>query len=243
MVKHVLYLLLTVFLTSVLPAAAQEGSVIVYNDVVTGELTAADYDIPYRFSGKEDDVVVVVMQAVDVLADLDSPLIALYEADGDLLVDTSEKFSINNALLVFQLPTDGEYTVVATRVDGPTGTSVGEFTLALLKPEVLTMGASLKNTISSEEFAQFYVVQSEGPFTISYVQQGGQFHPELTVNEITQGSLDEVASLSGQAVNRGVIGLNATSNTIYVVRVNESLLDFNFDEITADYTLTLGSQE
>jgi len=72
------------FAVSLLPNAvlAQEDSnTIAYGDTVVGEITNREFEIEYTFTGKADDVVVIEMHQVDVLGDLDHPVIMVLDTE------------------------------------------------------------------------------------------------------------------------------------------------------------------
>src|SRR5690606_41138734 len=64
--------------------------------------------------------------------------------------------SFSNNRLFTQLPENGTYTVIATRPDGESGADVGEFMLSVDTVPVIEIGASVTDTISSEENAHYY---------------------------------------------------------------------------------------
>jgi hypothetical protein len=225
----------------VLPALAQEGGTkIEYGQTVTGEITNQNFEVPFTFEGNQGDVVVIEMAPVDVLGDLNSPSVILLDAGFNMLGSVDSGFG--TAVFASKLPGDGEYTILASRRDGRAGDSVGQFTLQLIKPPVLKVGESIQDMVSSEA-TNYYVVETQGPFSISYEKLSGDFYPAVLIHLINDDNeLEEVASMQGKSFVQGTLGIETASITTsipYCVTVQEALFDFNFDEVTADYSLTL----
>lgn len=238
MKKHLTMLLLLVFcIVGSLPVHAQEA--LQYGTPITAEMTADNYEFTYTFDGKVDDIVVISMNAVDVLGDLNNTKLTLQDGSGTLIAEY-QSFSSNR--LFAQLPETATYTVIATRPDGASGADVGEFTLSVDTVPVVEIGASVTNTISSEENAHYYAYNGDTDFYITYKKSGGDFFPEVSVNTIgfieNDGQLNAVGSMNGGSFNIGSIG-TFTGGALYIIAVDEALFDFNFSEVTADYTLDI----
>lgn len=238
-----IFILLVIALSFAFPATAQDTT-IEYGQTVTGEITNREFEVPFDFEGSEGDVLIILMAAVDTLGDLNSPEIILLDEEGEIIGDTSGAFSINGALLAIELPASGNYTILASRVDGRAGDSVGEFTLELINPPALTLGEPMTDTISSEGRSNFYVIHNDGTdMTLSYSKQEGDFSPQLGINVINEDyDLRSVVSVGGGELVTATVNV-PTTNDLYVVSLEEALFDFNFDEVTADYELTLSAAE
>jgi len=233
--KKRILILLTLCIFAILPVRAQEA--LQYGTPITAEMTAELYEFTYTFEGKLNDVVVVAMIPVDALGDLNNTQLTLQTASGDVLA-TYQSFGSNRVFA--QLPETAAYTVIATRPDGAAGADVGEFTLSVDSIPMIEIGASIPGTISSEDTAHYYAYNGDTDFYISYRKSAGDFFPEVSVNSIgfveNDGQLNAVGSISGGSVTLGSIGTFAGSQ-LYVIEVDEALFDFNFSEVTADYTL------
>ena len=234
-----IFLVLT--LVFVLPVMAQDGgTTIEYGQVVTGEITNENFEIPYKFTGDTGDVIVVEMKQIEPLGDLNSPSVILLDTTSKVLGVGEAGFG--DVVFVARLPSSGEYTVLATRSDGRAGDSVGEFSLRLLKPPVLNANEPVQDMVTSNT-VNYYIVDVPGTFAISYQKTAGDFHPAITVNSVNEeNQLEEVASLSGDFLIHGTVGVeteSAIAAEVYIVVVEEALWDFNYEEVTADYTITL----
>jgi hypothetical protein len=223
---------------------AQDESTIEYGQLVTGEITNREFEIPYTFTGKGGDVILITMSAVEALGDLNQPEIILLDGEAEIIADTSGAFNVGGALLAIQLPGDDTYTILATRNDGRAGDSVGEFTLELINPPTLVVGEPLNDTISSDGRDAYYVIENNtAGLVLSYQRQDGDFAPQIAVNFISDDfDLSPVSFMGGDELERGEINV-PTSEDFYIVNVGEALFDFNFSEVTADYELELREAE
>lgn len=135
-----------------LPTLAQEAQPIAYNVEVSGEISDAAPEQRYTFSGSAGDVLIITMTATG--GGLDSYVSLRDAADVELAANDDSGGQRNSLLGPYQLPTDGTYTVVATRCcgvpSGPGG-STGTYTL-LISTEpltVLTVGGSVGVELSA----------------------------------------------------------------------------------------------
>jgi hypothetical protein len=228
-------LLLVFFIVGSLPAQAQEA--LQYGTPITAEMTAEQFEFTYTFDGKVNDVVVISMNPVDPLGNLNNTKLTLQNAAGGIIAEY-QSYSSNQ--LFAQLPESAAYTVIATRPDGAAGADVGEFTLSVDSIRMIEIGASVTDTISSAGNDHYYAYSGDGDFYISYSKSAGDFFPEVSVNTIgfieNDGQLNAVGSMSGGSFNIGSIGTFA-GGQLYVIELDEALFDFNFSEVTADYTL------
>lgn len=107
-----------------------------YGDTVRGEITNREDDQIWTFTGSEGDVVTITMIAAADDFSLDTRLY-LYTLegfdDGDVAIAQNddamnpEVTGLNSQIEAFELPDDGEYIIVATRL----GNGTGEYTLTL----------------------------------------------------------------------------------------------------------------
>lgn len=227
-------------LASVFPVLAQQtDGTIEYGQTVSGEITNENFEIPYTFTGSQGDVIIIEMKAVDPLGDLDSPSVILLDSNFSV-IGASDTFG--NVVFAAKLPADGKYTILATRRDGRAGDSTGAYTLTLLLPPLLNVNESVEGTVTNES-ASYYVFETAEPFFALYQKTAGNFAPEFAINVIGEdNALNAVAALNGAEVWSGRIGIqpqSATIQTSYILTLKEALFDFNFDTVSADYTLTI----
>jgi len=222
--------------------AQETGSTIEYGQTVTGEITNQSFEIEYSFVGSEGDVIVIEMKdPAGFSGTLDSPSIILLNSDYEVLgsVDGLSGFTVT---LVAQLPTDGEYVILATRRDGRSGDSIGAYTLDLIKPQVLIPNEPVEGSASTDNRA-YYVVEVADEFAITYERLRGDFYPEVGVTVIDNFELNLVASLSGEMLSSGsidVIPIIKTSQS-FVIVIQVPLFQFNFAVKTVDFIISLAS--
>lgn len=233
--RILVFLALCIFIS--LPVHAQEA--IQFGTPITAEMTADEFEFIYTFEGKVNDVVAISMSAVDALGDLNNTKLTLQNAAGETL---AEYDSFSNIQLFAQLPESSSYIIIATRPDGAEGTDVGEFTLSIDSVPIIEIGATVTNTISSARGGHYYAYSGSTDFYITYRKITGDFFPEVSINTIgfigNDGQLNSVGSMSGSSFKVGSIGTFA-GGQLYVIELSEALFDFNFSEVTADYTLDI----
>lgn len=224
-------------------AVRAQGNTLQYGDVVDGEITNEAFELEYTFTGAANDLVIVRMWSEGFENVLTLPALALSTADNQLLGSTTDHSSIMDAILVATLPADGDYKILATRMDGSAGQTVGTFKLSVLKPEALTPGQPVTGSISSEDVA-FYLVDAQGPFVLAYQRTGGTFSPEVSVNSVSDiGEAESKALLSGTLVRAGSLDIDPGGPGQFIVVLKQALWDFQFEVISAEYSLTLNSAE
>ncbi len=207
---------------------------------VRGEITNDAFEVEYTFSGTADSVVIIEMLAEDddgFMNDLVGQLILL-DSEGSVVVDTSDHFSFGDSVLVTQLAADDDYTVIATREDGRSGESEGEYTLKLSIPEAIEVGGKVEGETSSEAGVLYYIIETEEDFVVGYSKSAGDFNPEILLSVVAESNseIEDYAQFSGQVTN---VAMGDIPAGLYVVSIQEALFDFNFDEVTAEFTLSV----
>jgi hypothetical protein len=135
------YLLLLILLLGAGLAVAQDTPVevptqatLAFDEPVSDTITnSAIFDV-YEFSARQGDVIRAVMTASDGLA----PLLGLRGTSGDIIVRSDIDATGNadappngTAIIEYELPEDGSYVLVPTRVGTDSGTTTGSYTLVL----------------------------------------------------------------------------------------------------------------
>lgn len=216
---------------------AQDSGRIAYGETVQGELSNQEFEIPYTFSGKAGDVIVIEMGEVDRSSDLNYPAVILLDSDG-AVVGAAEGLG-GSVTFAGELPAEGAYTILATRRDGRSGDSAGVFYLTLLSPPILALSTPVDATARSAEVS-YITIRADGDFALEYVRGVGEFHPEITVNTIEDNELRAVATLGGKYLESGIVRLRPPAGeTIFVLRVARQLFDIILNETTTEYNLKL----
>lgn len=188
------------------PAAAGNATPIAYGETRQGNIDAAATTAVYRFLGTAGDIVTITMRRGG--GDLDSYLYLL-DGDGQLLFEDNDSGGANgDAQIIFELPADGAYVIVATRLGQAQGTTSGGFVVELLSnalppaqadapmptlpPDYVNLpqiayGDTVEGTITNAKFMDFYVFfgHAGDPITIE------MFSPTID----TPGGLDPLLIL------------------------------------------------
>jgi hypothetical protein len=228
------------FILLLLPITSYAQDALEVGTPVRGEITNAEFEVEYTFSGAADSVVIIELLAEDdegFMNELYGQVI-LVNSSGEVVVDTADNFTFGDATLVTQLPADDEYTIIATREDGRAGESEGEFTLILNVPDVLGFGDVAEGAASSEGEALYYVVEAEEDFELSYNKNAGDFDPEILISTVADNNSDteDYASINGSITNVSIGDIPAG---LYIIEVDDALFSFYWDEVTADFTLSV----
>jgi hypothetical protein len=180
-----------IFDKSVNPANAGNYIELAYRQSQRGNIDANVPAVTYRFSGSAGDTVTITMSRAG--GDLNSYLYLL-DGQGQLLFEDNDSGGDNgDARIVYTLPADGAYLIVATRLGQAQGTTSGSYLLELssdavappplveetepvLPPDyqpfpVITYGETVQGELSSAKFMDVYVfLGSQGdPITVDLV--------------------------------------------------------------------------
>lgn len=222
-------------------AQDDEDGTLKYGDVVSGEITNRDFEVEYSFIGGEGDIIVAELIPEDRSDGLDRPSIILL--DGDFAVLESIDGSFGAAVLFYELPESGEYFILATRRDGRSGESVGEYALRLNQVEELEPGVTVEGVASTEQ-PIYFAVRAVSDFDILYTRGTGDFRPEININSIQDSffgntNLNSVASMEGDQLQRGAIGPAVPEDTLFIVTISSPSFYFSFRTEEVGFTLEL----
>lgn len=110
-------------------ARAQQGATpIATGDTVKGKLTTTAYQQRYTLSARKGDAVTITMTADGGSLD---PYLILEDSTGKMLAKDDDSAGQHNARIDFTFEEDGDYTIIATRFGQPSGTTTGDYTLAV----------------------------------------------------------------------------------------------------------------
>lgn len=161
----------------VIPGPAAGGNQIGYGDVINGEISADEWSIRYVFEARSGDVIDIQMNSLQ--DDLD-PFVALLGPDGTEIVsndDDPDAGTLNSYLREYVIPTDGLYTIVATRYSREEGDSFGPFELRLdrvgsaeslfYNEGSVELGTPIIGSITPDEHARFYFFEGQDGQTVT----------------------------------------------------------------------------
>lgn len=148
------------------PAAITETT-IVYGDTATGTITNTVYEYRYLFEAQAGDVVSIFMRATDRQQGLDGYLTILAPNGAQLVVndDFNSLQGYDPGIADYAIPTNGIYTIVASRFNGVAGTSVGDFELTLMVAEATIVTPEPTELADFTEIPIAYGDRAEGEIT------------------------------------------------------------------------------
>ncbi len=167
---------------------------IVYGGTERGNIDSNTPGITYRFAGGAGDVVTITMRRVE--GDLNSYLYLL-DVDGGLLFEDNDSGGENgDAQIVFTLPAEGDFLILATRAGQTQGTTSGSFVLDLQSDSSLSGGAEPVEPVLPPDYAGL---------------------PTIAYGDTVEGELDDAKYMdvyvflgaAGDAVTIEMVSLNA----------------------------------
>lgn len=124
--------------------AQQRATPIAIGDTVQGKVTNTASQQRYSLRARQGDSVTITMTAEG--GNLD-PYLRLEDSTGNTLAKDDDSGGQHNARIDFTFQEDGDYTIVATRYGQASGSSTGDYTLAVkASGEVATTAATLAAT-------------------------------------------------------------------------------------------------
>jgi hypothetical protein len=151
---------------------ASEITPITVGETVTGEITDEAHVVYYGFEGSAGDVVTIELLSEDNQLD---PLVILIDPNGVPIVenDDSPERALDSLIEGFTLPEDGQYLIAATRYEGISGNTTGQYTLVLT-------GTTGESTVTTPEIPPIAVGEPVIP----------EITGTLTIGQPVNGVLD-----------------------------------------------------
>jgi hypothetical protein len=221
-------LALTLLSMMALPAWAQDTA-LEFGAPVTGEISDREFEFEYSFTGSEGQIISLEMSPGEN-SELD-PEVYLYSTDNELLA-ANDDFSYPTARIYYMLPADGEYLIVATRNEGRSGTTTGEFVLDVSVIEAVAPGSTVEAVYSTDFFTATPTVYLLAPIedqtvTLTYSQDLEEVYGSIRVQGVPDWSIDpeygfyeDFLYISNTAIStQGSVTLNLTGGRLYLVRV------------------------
>lgn len=208
----------------------------------SGTLTDRNFEVNYTFTGEAGEVIVFQAVATEEDTLLDEPELIIFDNEDSILVDSGGFFSYQEVILALRLPYSGRYTVMVTRDDGRTGDSTGDYALILTRVQRLFDGETVVATALNASPPNYYSVEPDGqPFSVYYEFSNGEMDPEIEAYRIEGGELVRAATLRGNELRSGTIGLVPGDSALFIFTVGDSPFASYYDDRVerADYRLRL----
>ena len=226
------WMLAAIVLTLAMPERCSQGDTsIVYGEIVEGEVTDSQFEVPFVFTGSEGDV--IHARVVDDSGEFYEPSLILLDADNSVVASYDGWYE---ATLLAAPPADGEYAGEPRW--RRTGTDTGPFTLTL----DLLSGIRVGEPVCASRRTRCCAVRGSGGCRSRRVRARVDFAPELTINIMGEfGEFEVIGTAYGQTVRKLTLEVEPDPERavdFYVIQLAQSQWDWNFDLASAQYRLT-----
>jgi hypothetical protein len=235
-------LVLALLLSLMIPLTAHaQGGKIPFDEWVEGTLTATEFEHFYTFQSTAGTLILVEMLPKIGTYDLD-PQLAVRTSTGNTLIENDDTVGLD-AVVVVEIPEDGEYTIVATRSGGIDGSSEGEYQLRAREVALLQLGDSVEATVygdTSKDMPNVFVVRpaTSGTWAISFTQPEGELHAAIEMVTAAEGdTVFELGETNG--LTSGTLNVSVEADVTYLITVQQSFLSFVFEDITIPVEISI----
>jgi hypothetical protein len=220
--------------------AQDDDNLIEYGAEINGTITTRKFEDLYTFEGETGDIVIIEMFATNN-ANID-PQLFFATIDNDLLSSNDDAVG-RDSRVIYKLPADDTYLIVATRLSGRFGTDEGDYRLRLTKVEPLMVGITHEGSVRSQEPAEVIIFAPEttGTYTINYRHIQGAYYPALSITSFSSESTyaQEVGRLDGMRLASGALTFDFQADAIYSLSLAQSNYAYSSENETAVYTLRI----
>jgi hypothetical protein len=222
--------------------AAQKKVALVPGELIKGEITDKVYEVMYSFSGKKGQIITLEILPDPEQPDLD-PTIELRNSDGETIAKNDD-FSYPLALVIAELPYDGDYIAVAGRPDGESGTSTGAYQIRLNEAQLVKSGDTISDTVNSDIDAapKIYIMRPEksGTLDLTLSQEPGDVYVTMSLLKWTDDSYSEalVTIDDTSKLHKATMTVDVEANEFYVFDVQQTSYSFS-DPIEFPFTIEL----
>ncbi|MBI5929405.1 MAG: hypothetical protein HY862_08860 [Chloroflexi bacterium] len=229
------------------PVAHAQGGALALNEWVEGTLTADAFETTYTISVTAGDVILIEMYAKLGTYDLD-PALKLSDSLGEQLDENDDTIGLG-AVIVFEVPADGDYTILATRALGADGSSEGDYILRASQITPLAVGSTVEATIYADDAQSYPSVsvlkpEADGTWAINIAQDPGS---DLYANFVLQGGKDDFGSPitlfdldNTVGIRSGTLNVDLKGGEIYLLLITKGFLSFGFETTEIPVTVTIG---
>lgn len=184
-----------------------DATMLAYGDIVSGQIQQDEQEVYYLFEGQAGDAIAVEMRAAEpyvaYAANNFDPALRLLGPGGILLDSDNDSGALADAVIMFVLPEDGLYTILATANHAPSAYTLLLGPAPLLEPGQVVVAPALTWRTQST-----YGVRAEPGDTINLV-----IH---TIDPVAANFKSEVlirnnhGTLVAEAFGQGMAKLNVT---------------------------------
>jgi hypothetical protein len=214
-----------------------------YGDAVTGRITNEQFEVFYNFQGVADELLILEVVTTNDDEEFDWPEVTLYDTDRQPIADSHEFISINRSVIATILPYTGKYQITVSRDDWAEGEGEGDYMLRVIEPTTLRPGETVEDNARNDDRVNFYTIREDAFFSFYYEFSGGELDPDIQAYRVDpdSGELVPIATLRGNELRSGSIGMDGRSAALYVVTVGDNPFSFYFDDRieTVEYLIRL----
>lgn len=233
-------LLATSFATAPIQTVRAQD-VLKYGDLVSGTTTEDEAEVSYEFEGRNGDLVIALANRAP-RSEL-APEIDITNEDGDVISTSINSFSSISALIAFELPADGTYTL---RVFGTTGLAnakdtFGDFTLQLINPPFISAGQEVDVRATSDQ-TLYYELENADEMVLTYTKASGSYNPSLSINALDPrygGFRTVMQIVTSDEVTQSTLSFTNVATDRLVLSVSRSFLNFASGTQNSRFTIGL----
>jgi len=235
------WLLFVLPLFTVSLVAAQPDAIpIEYNVDVNARIDNGTFEHLYTFEGTAGEIIVIEMIRSE-RADFD-PYLYLATMDNELLIQNDDFYNLNSRI-IYRVPEDATYQIIATRNGGRFASGTGDFTLTLKRGENVREGVSLEGRVTDQDFPPSYIFAPDeaGEFTITYNHVRGDYHPAVRISRITDENayVERIGDLDIAGMQTATVTLTLDDSAIYIVSLESSNYLYSSSGAFALYLLNI----
>ncbi len=228
-------------------------------DTVEDAITDARPVIEYTIQLEAGQTITVTMEALDGVLD---PYLVLLDASGRELANNDDAATqvgtstYNAQIAGFSAPTDGFYTIRATRFGETVGTTTGPYRLSVsaggpaggpppatqvVDGGTLAVGTKVSGEIGGDTYAVDYTIVLNAGQTIAVTMEAesGDLDPMIVIYDPAGGLAayndDAVSPVGGNRFNAQITGYTAPTGGAYIIRATR----FNMDTGTTSGTFVI----
>ncbi len=222
--------------------AAQKKVALTMGELIKGEISDKVYEVMYSFSGTKGQIITLEIMPDPEQPDLD-PTIELRNSDGETIAKNDD-FSYPLALVIAELPADGDYIAVAGRPDGESGTSTGAYQIRLNEAKMVKSGDTINDTVNSDMNApaKIYIMRPEksGTVDLALSQEPGEVYVTMSLLKWTDDSYSEtLVTIDDTAkLHKATMTVDVEADQFYVLSVQQASYSFS-DPVEFPFTLEL----
>lgn len=236
---------LLLFVLSLIAPLQEAPQDLPFDLMVEGTISDADPIDQFRIIVDDSGPILVSLRSLDRSLNnlLHTPVLSLGDADGDIIADTTLQFTLDDAQLIAEIDSPGDYFVTVTRAANVERPAHGDYSLIVTRIETLDVDEAVPLSVVSDQ-PRVYQIQPGSPFDLVYRLEAGDFTPQIAINrlEATTGGLRVVSAVYGAATTHALLG-TFDGDAPYYLTISPHEADFRFEPAQAEITLTIRTQQ